>query len=257
MRILVRLTARADCAYQNDYHHKLRGRIWGALEGTKYDDRHDDNDPPGFSFSNPFPPRDMKEGGERNLLIAAPEEEQLALIADDLLSDQELNIGQMPFQVDHVTELDPDVGEPGTSGIIESGTGLLVRIPPWRCSEYGIDHPGGNTAVYWRPEHTTEPLVSQLEANLDRKHSLFMPDHLPGPSEQPEGLFDSYELVKTFAVPVEPTEGERMTFVLSKWRLGYTVRNDDHRRHLNLALDTGLGERNALGFGFVNIRENS
>ncbi|HET7323185.1 MAG TPA: CRISPR-associated endoribonuclease Cas6, partial [Halococcus sp.] len=32
--------------------------------------------------------------------------------------------------------------------------------------------------------------------------------------------------------------------------------NDDHRRHLNLALDCGLGERNSLGFGFVNIMED-
>jgi CRISPR-associated endoribonuclease Cas6 len=48
-----------------------------------------------------------------------------------------------------------------------------------------------------------------------------------------------------------------MTYVLSKWRFGYEVRDDDHRRHLNLALDTGIGGRNALGFGFLNIDEES
>jgi CRISPR-associated endoribonuclease Cas6 len=45
--------------------------------------------------------------------------------------------------------------------------------------------------------------------------------------------------------------------VLSKWRFDYTVRDDHHRRHLNLALDTGIGERNSLGFGFVNITEKT
>lgn len=58
-----------------------------------------------------------------------------------------------------------------------------------------------------------------------------------------------------FAVPVQVTERQEMTYVLTKWEFGYTVRNDDHRRHLNLALDAGLGGRNALGFGFVNITE--
>ncbi len=100
-----------------------------------------------------------------------------------------------------------------------------------------------------------EPLRNQIESNLDKKHGLFLPDYLPGPSDVDGDLFSGYELIKTFAIPVTVTQGERRTFVLSKWRFDYTVRDDDHRRHLNLALDTGLGERNSLGFGFVNLTD--
>lgn len=257
MRVLARLTARAETAYDNTYHHKLRGRVWRALRDTRFESRHETNDPPGFSYSNPFPPRDMEAGDNRTLLVASPNEELLAHVAADLLDDRELNIGEMPFRVTDLSDLDPDVGEPGTSGTLETGTGLLVRIPPWRCDEYGIDHPGGDTAVFWRPEHTMEPLRNQLEMNLDKKHGLFMPDYLPGPSDVDGELFDEYELLKTFAIPVTVTEGEQQTFVLSKWRFGYTVRDDDHRRHLNLALNCGLGERNSLGFGFVNIIDHA
>ena len=254
---MVHLSARADAAYQNDYHHKLRGRLWEALDNTKYDDRHDDGKQPGFSYSNPFPPYDMEEGDGRKLLVASPEEELLANIAADLLEKPELNIGEMPFHVDDVSSLEPDVGEPGTRGTIETGTGLLVRIPPWRCEDYGIDHPGGDTAVYWRPEHSMAPLRQQLEDNLDQKHGRFARDHLPGPSDVDGDLFDGYELIKTFAVPVTATEGQEMTYVLSKWEFSYTVQDDHHRRHLNLALDCGLGERNSLGLGFVNLDEES
>ena len=250
---MAHLSARADTAYQSDYHHKLRGRIWEALEDTKYDRRHNDSGPPGFVYSNPFPPHDMDEGDERKLLVASPEEELLAHVAADLLEEPELNVGEMPFYVDDVTSLEPDVGEPGTRGTIETGTGLLVRIPPWRCEEYGIDHPGGDTAVFWRPEHSMEPLRTQLEANLDQKHDRFAHGHLPGPSDVDGDLFDGYELIKTFAVPVTVTEGQEMTYVLSKWKFEYTIRDDHHRRHLNLALDCGLGERNSLGLGFINI----
>ena len=76
-----------------------------------------------------------------------------------------------------------------------------------------------------------------------------------GPSDVDEELFDGYELLKTYALPVTVTEGEEMTYVVSKWRFSYTVRSDHHRRHLNLALDCGVGERNGLGFGFVNLEE--
>lgn len=254
---MAHLSARADTVYDNTYHHKLRGRVWDALEGTDYDSVHDSGEPPGFVMSNPFPPRNMSEGDGRKLLVASHDERLLAHVAEDMLENRELNIGEMPFHVDNVTSISPDVGEPGTRGTLETGTGLLVRIPPWQCEEYGIDHPGGDTAVFWRPEHTTEPLVEQLEANLDKKHRLFAHDHLPGPSDVDGSLFDGYELLKTFAVPVTVTEGQEMTYVLSKWKFNYTVRDDHHRRHLNLALDCGLGERNALGFGFINIADRT
>jgi len=255
MRILVRMTARADAAYDNAYHHKLRGRLWEALSDSKYDAVHDANQPKPFVYSNPFPPGDMAEGDERSLLVASPHEDLLAHIAEDLTHNREFNIGEMPFHVDEVTPLGPDVGEPGTSGTIETGTGVLVRIPPWRFEEYGIevDH---DQPEFWRPEHTMEPFRTQLHANLDKKHNLYAPDYLPGPTDVEGDLFEGYELIKTFAIPVTPTTGREETWVLSKWRFDYTVRDDDHRRHLDLALDVGIGERNSLGFGFCNIQNH-
>jgi len=254
VRVLTRLSARADAAYDNAYHHKLRGRLWEALKDSEYDDLHDENQPKPFTYSNPFPPGEMREGDERSLLVASTDESLLAHIAEDLTHNRELNVGEMPFHVDEVTPLSPDVGEPGTGGTLETGTGVLVRIPPWRFDEYDIDV-DHDEAEFWRPEHTMEPFRNQIENNLDKKHDLFCPDYLPGPSETDGDLFDGADLIKTFSIPVTVTQGRRETWVLSKWRFDYTVRDDHHRRHLNLALDTGIGERNSLGFGFVNITE--
>jgi CRISPR-associated endoribonuclease Cas6 len=217
---------------------------------------HDENRPKGFVYSNPFPPGDIREGDERTLLVASHDEELLAHVAADLKDERELNIGEMPFHVDAVTALWPDVGEPGTSGTISTGTGVLVRIPPWRFDEYGIDV-DHDQAEFWKPEHTMEPFKNQVENNLDKKHDLFCPKYLPGPSEVSGDLFEGYELIKTFAIPVTPTQGVDETWILSKWRFEYAVRDDDHRRHLNLALDVGLGERNSLGFGFINLTQDS
>lgn len=261
MRIMVTMTATADMVYRHaGWQSKLRGRVWRALRDTAYDDRHDDNEPPGFAISNPFPPQDMQEGDERKLLIASPDDQLLAYVAADLLADRDLPLGDMKFRVDDVRPLAPDVGEPGTTGTIETSTGLFVRIPPERCDEYGIEYHGsGDSAVYWKASanHPIEPLRKQLVANLDRKHRLYMPDYLRGPSDADGQLFDEYELQKEFAMPIEVATSEELTVVLTKWEFGYEVRDDDHRRHLNLALDCGLGERNSLGFGFTNITERN
>jgi CRISPR-associated endoribonuclease Cas6 len=259
MRLLIALRARADARYNNAYHHKLRGRIWRGLRETPYDDLHDTGEPAGICFSNVFPWGDIERGDERSLLVSATERDVLGHIADDLADDREFNVGEMPFDVTDLSLLAPDVGEPGTRGTIETGTGVVVRIPPWKREEYEDDPPVDDTdeSLFWRPEHTLEPFKQQIEANLDRKHDLFCPDHLPGPSDVGGDLFNEYELLKTYALPVTVTQGVEMTHVVSKWAFGYRVRDDHHRRHLNLALDTGIGERNALGFGFLNIKQES
>jgi CRISPR-associated endoribonuclease Cas6 len=254
MRLLIRLRADADARYQTAYHHKLRGRIWRALDSTEFDDLHDDDTPIGLCFSNPFPPGDISEGDQRTVLVSSPNRDLLGAIAADLTQDREFNIGEMPFTVSEATAITPDVGEPGTRGVLESGTGVVVRIPPWQFENYDIDV-DSDQAEFWKPEHSMEPFVTQVENNLDQKHDRFCAEDLPGPSDVDGELFDSFELIKTFGLPVTVTEGVEQTFIVSKWRLGYEVRNDHHRRHLNLALDTGVGERNALGFGFVNVTD--
>lgn len=255
MRLLVRLRATADATYQENYHHKLRGRIWNALEGTRFDDLHGSDDPPGFSFSNPFPPGDLREGDDRNLLVASVHEDLLAAVARDLQENPTFELGSMLFEVEDLSAVEPDVGEPGTTGTIESGTGVLARIPPHYRDRYGIDAPSDDEITFWRPEHTIEPLKDILRSNLAHKHDLYARDHLPGPDEHKTPLFDGYDLIKTYSLPVNVTTEERRTFILSKWRFDYTVRSDDHRRWLNLALDCGIGGRTGLGFGFVNITD--
>lgn len=197
----------------------------------------------------------MQENDERTLLVASPDESLLAYVAEDLTHDRELNIGEMPFHVDGVNPLSPDVGQPGSKGTLGTGTGVMVRIPPWRFEEYGIETEH-EEAEFWRPQHTMEPFLTQIENNLDKKHGLFCPDYLPGPSDVDYDLFDGYELINTFSIPVTPKTGIEETWVLSKWKFDYTVQDPDHRRHLNLLLDVGIGEKNNLGFGFVNIKNN-
>lgn len=256
MRLLIRLRARADAAYQTAYHRGLAGRIWRGLDRSEFDDLHDDDRPTGLSFSNPFPFGAISEGDRRTVIVASANNDVLRAIGADLAADREFNIKEMPFTVEEVVGIDPDVGEPGTEGVLETATGLVIRIPPTRFDEYDIDAPS-DTAEFWRPEHSLRPLKTQLENNLDRKHSLFCPEHLPGPSDVAGQTFDGYELIKTYSLPVAVTEGVEQTYILSKFRFEYEVRDDDHRRHLNLALDTGLGERNSLGFGFVNVRNKT
>jgi CRISPR-associated endoribonuclease Cas6 len=100
----------------------------------------------------------MRAGDDRTLLVASPKEELLAYVAADLLDERELNIGEMLFHVDSVTSLFPDVGEPNSTGTIETGTGMLIRIQPWKADKYDIEP---EEAIFWQPKHSMEPFTTQ------------------------------------------------------------------------------------------------
>ena len=257
MRLMLYLTAQADTAYLTNYHRKLSGRVWRALKDTPVEERHGSGEPSGFCMSNPFPFGDMKQGDERKVIVSSVDEETLSYVAKDVKRDPEFNLGEMEFVVDDMSAFDVDVGEPGTSGTMETATGVVVRLYEDAREEYGIENGHRDTPTYWRPEHTTEPFVDAVTGNLQRKHDRFVGDHLPGPAEVEGDLFNGYEMIKTYGLPVTVTEGVEMDMVLSKWRLSYEVRDNHHRRHLNLALDAGIGGRNSLGLGFVNITDKN
>ena len=249
MRVLYDLQADMDASYDPEYHNRLRSRIWDALEKTEYDGEHG-VETPGFAFSNPFPWEAISEGDERHLLIASPREDQLAYITADLLENTEVHAGSMPFHVTDAKPLDPDVGPPGTEGVLETATGVYAITPP----QYLDDPDAHENKTFWRPEHGMDAFFNYVETQLQRNHDRFMPDSDPGPKDVDEPLFEGYELIKKYWIDVQFSSDTEWTVLLTKWRFPYRVRNDHHRRHLNLALDVGIGGRTPLGFGFLNIR---
>lgn len=248
MRVLLDLQAEANASYDPEYHGRLRSRVWDALEGTKSDEHGAET--PGFVFSNPFPWGDLAAGDERQLLIASPREEVLAHISADLLDNPEVHAGTMPFQVMDATAVDPDVGPPGTEGVLETATGVYAVTPP----PYLDDPDEYDDETFWRPEHGMDAFLEHVETQLQRNHDRFMPSSDPGPKELDSPLFEQFEMLKKYWLDVQLTGDTEWTVLVSKWRFPYRVRDDHHRRHLNLALDVGIGRRTPLGFGFLNKR---
>lgn len=251
MRVLVRLDATRDAAYDPEYHHKLRGVIWRYLDETPFADLHGQSDAIPFCYSNPFPVSDIAEGDRRYVLIASQRDSLIEYLDNAIESGDEFNIGELPFSVDSTTTITTDVGEPGTTGTLTTSTGVYTRLKRDRWDEFGIDHDYETSEIGWVPEHSLGVFRQRLVENLSWKHRQVFRDYLATPEEGGE-LFDDWNLEKVYSVDIPVTEDYEWTFVVSKWTFGYRVRNDDHRRWLNLALDAGLGARNPLGFGFVN-----
>lgn len=263
MRLLIRLCATADAAYDTSAHHKIRGRLWRAFSDVG--DIHASNEGIGISYSNIYPWGEISEGDERSLLVASPNRDILDDLVAHLDENREFDVGTMRFEVTDVSMFAPDVGEPGTRGIIETATGVVCRLTKEHAERYGLDTSQitsgeTKTRMFWRPKHGMEPLQRVIRYSLQESHDRFGDDYYDGPVEVDERLFESFDPIKddiTYAIPFTPTTGVTRTYILSKWRFGYCVRDETHRYHLNLALDSGIGQRREHGFGFINLDEEA
>ncbi|OAQ51095.1 hypothetical protein HTG_19160 [Natrinema mahii] len=266
MRIELALDSIADAAYDTAAHHKIRGRIWRALENTdEYAETHDTRHGVGFSFSNIFPWGPIEEGDRRYIRIASPRRGLLDKLIRHFSQNREFNVGQMRFEVADITGHAPQVGEAGSTGRMDTGTGVFCALTRQLAEEHGLDTTEMNageseTKLFWRPKHGMEPLQASVRRSLQRTHEQFGDEYYDGPTEVDEPLFNQIEPIKdnvTYSIHFQPATAVDRTVILSKWQLGYRVRNETHRYHLNLALDAGIGQRREHGFGFLNLREQN
>lgn len=253
MRTLVTLEARKEQAYNPEYHHKLRGVIWDNLSGTDHEDLHGRRDTVPFVFSNPFPVKDMKIGEERKFIVSSGHYELIDDLADEFRGKDIVNIGEMSFDVQSVSTFGLDVGEPGSTGLLRTATGVYLPIWEDEWDELGIDVPYNTDSVGWTEDYSNSIFFQKIVDNLDWKQDTMYGEYLNSPSRH--DLFEGASRNKTYSVTTKVSSedgGYDYTFVVTKWDFEYRVRDEDHRRWLNILLESGIGWRNALGFGFVN-----
>lgn len=256
MRLLINIVAERDTKFMSNYHHKVQGRIWKSLKGTPLGELHSTSEVPKFSFSNPFPAKDYSEGEEAKILISSPHPTIIETIQDNL-KNSDFNIGEMPFSVENITKINPDVGDINSEGVLQSSVGVYIPIDKETRDEYDITGYRQSDKISWSPrDHPYEIFRNKFVENLTWKLETLGTSVADKPADLSE-VFEEVEIGDTHAVEVPIGEDplNQFTFLLTQVRGKYVVHSNEHRVWLNTLLDCGMGWRNPLGFGFVNIRE--
>lgn len=241
-QLLLRLEVREDCAWEQRYHRKVRGRFDQALQGTPYEQLHD-SQKAAFTFSKPmhYAP-ELDAGDELHLVVASPSEGVLRAIADDLRDKPFIGAGSMSFDVRAAQPIEQDVGVPGASGTVTTGSAILMIIDSGH--DRGTDH------TYWSDrDYEIAAFQDAFQTSVQR---LFEHETDGNPPDEP--LFDRFHHRKTFAAPLDVTASFTQTIVASHWDLDYTVRDETHRRRLNTLIAHGIGHRRAYGLGMLQPR---
>jgi len=251
MRLLFKLRPVKNCEYDLKYFHKLQGFIYNLLKETEYGILHDKAGYKFFCFSNIFPIGDMKVGDVRNLIISSPDRIFIKFLKDKLSefigTNKPLNIGEMQFELESISAIRTRLRR---NYRLISATPIVIRIPEKNYEKYNIPKRFRKRRyVYWRPEYSFEAFVKQLEENLLKKHNEFYKENF-----EIERIFEMYKLIKGPVINHAIINGKEQIFVGSLWEFIFSYLSKEQKKILEFGIDCGFGERNSLGFGFINVK---
>ncbi len=247
MRLLLKLQADADQKDVSLDYNKLQGFVYRLLHGSGYAGIHDREGYKYFSFSNIFPYGDMREGDIRNFILASPNRNIIEAVAAHLaiFRDEPIHIGDCSFSLHHFDGFNYTL-HPAPVRII-SATPIIIRIPEYNYDIYGVPAAERRPRyIYWRPAVSFDAFVKQLSENLIKKYNGYY-----GTEIAIANLFEQFFFQKSVYTRII-FERKSYGVAASMWEFSWSQMTSIQKQIIEFGMDTGFGERNSFGFGFVN-----
>jgi len=214
--------------------HAVQGFIYEMLKGSPYGEHHDEPRFKFFTFSDFF--RDKKS--RLTFIVSSPDKGFIDALHDNLKDRVRVYLGKDELLIAEVKKFKLPLRRRFQTG------SPIVLYKDSRENEYFKFHAHRNLNFF----------LNRLKENAEKKYNAFYGDdfHLDGPifdrmvpKLRRNGKFDVYvKVVKN---------GRPFPVIGSKWELLEKYRvNAEEKKFYEFIMDAGLGEKNSLGFGFLN-----
>ncbi len=190
-----------------------------------------------FSFSDFFPSGDMPRGGTKSVMFSSPDPEIVLNIKRGLeksgvlyLNDSVLNITQLELYA---------ISSRHNTFI--SGSPVVLYEDNTRNVYFSFER-GGNFEFF----------LNRIRDNAEKKYRQFTGNDSFSLSEP---IFDSFRLRKEVAVRLNKS-GKNFLLIGTVWKILKKERISREKMDFyRFIADAGIGEKNSLGFGFLNPLE--
>lgn len=245
---MLRLKAAKEQSYDNNYHYKVQSFLYNLIRNTEFYHLHDSigKSYPGktitpFCFSNLFPYGNMNQGSRKSMMISSPNEKFLTVLLEKIkgLEGHCIHFGELLFDVVGSMIFSPKLITPLR---FTTMTPIILRIPRANYQVYDLDLKYPYEYIFWRENYPLELFINQVESNLKNKFTRFY-------NREPEQTLKFSNLVFKKQVSKKIViRGMVQTIIGTLWEFWLENINE----LAEFSLDAGLGERNSLGFGFLN-----
>ncbi len=184
-----------------------------------------------FNFSNIFPITDFKIGEEKELIVSSPSNAFIKILKERLEEIGEIKIKNYRFEINKLKTFKLNISKKYIAS---------TPIVLYKDNKKGI-------FFSIKKGDPIEFFIERITDNLRKKYELFFNKKM----EMDEPLFDLIKIKKSVTIHLKK-RGKEFIFIgtIAEFYLEYfRKRKSGIYRFM---METGLGEKNSLGFGFIN-----
>ncbi|MGC9123561.1 MAG: CRISPR-associated endoribonuclease Cas6 [Thermoplasmata archaeon] len=232
MRLIIEFEPTSEFSYDYINKHSIQGLIYYLLKNTSFDNLHSTNKFKYFTFSDIFPVSDFKPGQTKILIFSSPSNELVNTLYNSLLKYNMVRIKNLNFKIKNVKKIKLNLTNKFISG------SPIVLYKDNKSNEYFSFEKHNNLKFF----------LERLQDNAIKKYISYTGDSLA----LNEPLFDKM-IFKKEVVVKEVKGGKEFIIIGSVWRLleKFYIPNSLYSFY-EFIMDCGLGEKNSMGYGFIN-----
>ncbi|MCW7070552.1 MAG: CRISPR-associated endoribonuclease Cas6 [Methanophagales archaeon] len=235
MRLIIKIEPSEDFSADVVYKHTIQGFIYECLRDVDEDANfHSAKRFKFFCFSDMFPGGDFVEGEAKRFIVSSPNAGLMERLFEGVRAKKDAHIGAHKVRIEEVKK----VKVPLKNQFI-SGSPIVLYKDSRRNLYYSF-----------RRDGDLDFFLARLKDNAVKKYEAFYGEKLTIEDEEP--LFDRLRFNKEVAVK-NVKGGKEFIIIGSVWYLLEKFEiSEEMRRFYWFLMECGLGEKNSMGFGFVN-----
>lgn len=207
--------------------HDIQAMIYTAFGDSKFGVAHANKGFKYFTYSDCFYTGEKKA----TLILSSPLPRLIDTILDWFKEHSTIQLGIQTFNVKRISVIKPKLNNEFISG------SPIVLYQDSKSGKYFSFRDNGDLSFF----------LDRLKNNALKKYEFFSGIKY----ELEDSLFDEVELKREVAVPVT-IRGNKLMFIGSMWNSLVKHNIEDHAEFYEFIMEVGLGEKNSLGFGFIN-----
>ncbi len=232
MRLVIELEPFSEIQYDYLNKHAIQGLFYYLLKDTSFDNLHSSNKFKYFTFSDIFPISDFKPGFKKTLLFSSPSNELVNALYDSILRYKTVKIKNLNFNIQNVKKIKLNLTYRFISG------SPIVLYKDNKSNEYFSFEKHNNLNFF----------LERLKENAIKKYNTYTGESMI----LDEPLFDKLIFKKEIVVK-DFKIGKEFIIIGSVWKLLEKFHIPDYLYNFyEFLMDCGLGEKNSLGYGFIN-----
>ena len=232
MRLMLIFEPKEYVKYSDIDKYDVQGFIYSLLKNNDlFNNLHDLNGFKFFNFSNIFPICDFDKNTLKKLIISSPNPDFIRSLYGELDKISTFRLNKYEMEILKIKVLR------------DNKVSKFISSTPVVLFENNVE----NRYYSFKQNPDFDFFFTRLKDNAIKKYNAFYDDDFKLESD----LFSGFEFVREVSVRVKK-DGNSFIVIGSLWKdLEFNL-TSENKRFYNFLFDAGIGEKNSLGFGFLN-----